>query len=82
MMDGIIWFYLILGILAVLAVIYSKTKKLYNVMYGLSAVTQVITVAYVLSKFNFGKNGILLVLIAAAFVMMAEGYLMTQRKKG
>ena len=61
-----------------LGILYYQTHKLYFTMYGLSGLTQVIAVSYALTRFEWGKRSILIILIAAALVMMAQGYVISR----
>ena len=77
-MDEILWFYGIIGIFLLLGFIYYTTRKLYGLMYGLSGITQVIVVMYTLTRYEWGTGAILLILVAAAAIMMVEGYIITK----
>lgn len=81
MMEEVLWFYGIIGIVLLLGFIYYTTRKLYGLMYGLSGITQVIVVMYTLTRYEWGTGAILLILIAAAVIMIVEGYIITKGRK-
>ena len=80
-MDVIIWIFVLFIILTAVAVIYYTTRKLYTVMYGLSGIVQLIAVIYTLTEFEWGRGAILLIIVAAALVMMVEGYIISRGRK-
>lgn len=80
-MDEAIWLFWIIVIIAALGALYYQTHKLYLLMYGLSGVTQVITVFYALTRFEWGRGAIMLILVVAAVVMIAEGYIVSKGRK-
>lgn len=80
-MEEVVWFYGIIGVALLLGFIYYATRKLYVLMYGLSGITQVIVVFYTLTKYTWGTGAILLILVAAAVIMMVEGYIIAKGRK-
>ena len=80
-MHIIAWFSVLLIILIAVALIYYTTRRLYIVMYGLSGIIQLIAVIYTLTEFEWGRGAILIILVAAALVMMVEGYIIARGRK-
>lgn len=80
-MDPVFWLFFIVIVVIALGVLYYQTHKLYFIMYGLSGLTQVTAVSYALTRFEWGKGSILIILIAAALIMMAQGYIISKGRK-
>lgn len=77
-MDEPLWIFWIVLIVIIHGAISYKWHKLYLFMYGLSGVTLIIAVLYVLTQSQLGREVILLTLAAAGLAMIIEGYVISQ----
>lgn len=73
------WAWIILFI--IISVVYWKTKRVYNVMYGLSVFTYAVLISYAIDAFQLEKNGILGLLAISAVIMIAIGLYIKREKE-
>jgi hypothetical protein len=65
------WTIFFIGLVASI-IIFSIKQKFYPVMYLISIATYVFTVGFIIDAFDFGKNGVLIMLAisAALFILL------------
>jgi hypothetical protein len=67
------WGVFFIGLIAAI-VLYAIYRRLSPVMYLISIATYVFTVGFVIDMFDFGKNGVLLILAISAAVFIFLGW--------
>jgi|TARA_Y100000310_G_C20702899_1_gene831648 hypothetical protein len=70
---GVFWVGLIMGI-----ILFAIYKKIYPVFYMISIALYIFTAGFTIDVFEFGKLGILTVLVISAVVFMVGGYYLSQ----
>lgn len=67
------FFWAIPAVIILIIIVYVKAKKLYPLMYALSIFSYINLVIYIISAFNLKKNGIIIILILSAGLMIGLG---------
>ena len=72
------WGIFFIGLIAAI-VLYSVYKRLSPVMYLISIATYIFTVGFVIDMFDFGKNGVVVILAVSAAFFIFLGWHFSQR---
>jgi hypothetical protein len=70
---GIFWISLIVAV-----ILFSISKRLYNVFYLVSVSLYVFTAGFIIDIYEFGELGVLVVLVISALVFMGLGFYLSQ----
>ena len=60
-------------------ILYAMKREWYPIMYLISVALYIFTVGFVIDVFDFGRNGILLVLAFSAAVMIGLGIYLSKK---
>ena len=80
-MIGVVFFILFIPLLIILGLAYFRTKKVYPLMYILSAFSFIISIAYFIGAWELKKDVIIATLGASAILLMAIGFHISHSKK-
>ena len=80
-MIGFVFFILFIPLLIILGLAYFRTKKIYPLMYILSAFSYIITLAYFIGAWGLKKDAIIATLGVSAILLIAIGYNISHSKK-
>lgn len=75
------FFWAIPAVIILIIIVYVKAKKLYPLMYALSIFSYINLVIYIISAFNLKKNGIIIILILSAGLMIGLGLYIAHGRK-
>jgi len=64
---------LLVPLLIIEIIIYLRSRKFFWLIYALSIFTYVVAVMYMIDRFSFGRNAVMLVLLASAVLMFFVG---------
>ena len=80
-MIAFIFILLFIPLLIILGLAYFRTKKIYSLMYILSAFSYIITIAYFICAWKLQKNSIIAIMGISAILLMAIGFHISGSKK-
>lgn len=72
------WGIFFIGLVAAI-ILYATYRRLAPVMYLISIVTYIFTVGFVIDMFDFGKNGVLIILAISSCVFIFLGWYFSQK---